>query len=74
MKTKIAKFLFGIIGTTIVFLTGATVSERLDASISNWHIYLIVAIVVLFITALFYSLGRGSKSEELIDEEEEKQE
>lgn len=73
MKTKIAKFLFAIIGTAVVFFAGATVSERLIASVNNWHIYLIVATAVLVITALFYSLGRGSKSEEIIDEEEEQE-
>lgn len=73
MKTKIAKFLFGIIGTVVVFFAVATVSERLVASINNWHIYLIVATAVLVITALFYLLGRGSKSEEIIDDEEEQE-
>ncbi len=68
---KISRFLFGIIGTAVVFFAGATVSERLVGSISNWHYYLIVAIIVLAITALFYSLGRGSKAEEFTYDDEE---
>lgn len=73
MKTKIAKFLFGIISTAVVFFAGATCAERLIASIGNWYIYLIVATTVLIMTATFYFLGRGSKSEELTDDEEEQQ-
>ena len=75
MKTKIAKFLFAIIWTAVVFFAGATCAERLIASINNWYIYLIVAMTVLIMTAVFYCLGRGSKSEELTtdDEEEDQQ-
>ncbi len=74
MKTKIAKFLFAIIGTAVVFFAGATVSERLIASVNNWHIYLIVATAVLVITAIFFALGRGSKLEELCYNEDEEEE